>query len=77
MINILHDFENIDKHIDQRPTNDVEELVWNAFFPQIQMTFSQKENPMEIVNAIDKNLKMLKVELLLLQQNTSAFEQSK
>jgi hypothetical protein len=33
MIGILHDFENIDDHIEKKPTTDVDELVWNAFFP--------------------------------------------
>jgi hypothetical protein len=33
MIGMLHDFQNIDKHIDERPSTDAEELVWNAFFP--------------------------------------------
>jgi hypothetical protein len=54
MINILHDFKNIDRAIEKMTKGtedekeDIDSTVWNAFFPKLLMNFSQNENPLGI-----------------------------
>lgn len=47
---------------------DIDDIVHNAFFPQIKMQFSHKENPLSIVKAMDKQYAILREEMLLFQQ---------
>lgn len=77
MIGILHDFHNIknyivdvDSSIDSTSmlSPDTDELVQKAFFPTLKMTFSRRENPMQIVNSLDKKLRELKMEMMLFEQ---------
>ncbi len=72
LIGYLHDFKNLSKHIDHVNNEDqgnlnINQLTWHAFFPKLSMTFSSKENPLEIANSLDKLSVILKKELLLVQ----------
>ena len=44
---------------------DFDELVHDVFFPQIKMEFSHKENPLQIVKAMEKQYGILREEMLL------------
>ena len=70
LIGYLHDFKNIDRHIFNASSEverdvNINSLTWSAFFPKLSMTFSSKENPLEIANSLEKLSNILKKELLL------------
>ena len=84
LIGWLHDFENIDRSIQQYKKEidliqnsnehhpsarlEIDDIVWKAFFPKLQMKFSQNENPMQIVDSLQKTHQIFMKELLLFQQ---------
>lgn len=84
MIQMLHDFEDIRKHIDDLPNQtresgveikldateeELDQLVWDAFFPKLRMSFSHQENPLDLQSALDRQIKALKIEILLVHQS--------
>lgn len=80
MIGILHDFEHIDEYFENEVWEasasnseavNYDQLVQSAFFPALNMKFTKRENPLQIVSAIDKQVRKLRMEMLLFQQNIS------
>ena len=77
LIGWMHDFENIDENIEEYqdelsgtgPPVPVSKLVKNAFFPKLQMKFSERENPLDIVAQLERYDLNLKKEMLYFQQN--------
>ena len=50
------------------PNLNIDDLVHDTFFPQITMSFSQKENPLQIVKSMEKQYAILREKMLLFQQ---------
>lgn len=79
LITHLHNFEKISYDLqnwEEVPDGkvDIDSLLWSAFFPRLKMSFSSRENPLEIVESLKKMEMILKKEMLLFYQKVKPQE---